>query len=52
MFHPVFQGSNSLFFKKVENNLFLFWSGHMNNIYRLFRADIKDIIKQIRNIKI
>ena len=31
---------------------FLFWSGHMNNIYRLFRSDIDDIIKQINSIKI
>ena len=38
--------------QKGREQFFLFWSGHMNNIYRLFRADIKDIIKQINNIKI
>ena len=38
--------------QRGREQFFLFWSGHMNNIYRLFRADIYDIIKQINNIKI
>jgi len=38
--------------QKGREHFFLFWSGHMNNIYRLLRADINDVIKQINSIKI
>ena len=38
--------------QKNREQTALFWTGHMNNINRIYRAPIKNVIKQINKIKL
>ena len=38
--------------QKNRKQTALFWTGHMNNINRIYRSPIKNVIKQINKIKL